>query len=195
MYSIAYLSASIWQSITPVVLKLVLCYSVAMAKETQHRSCSLEVPNTSLTRMESLLSISVCRWVLTFHVQFSLCWAPVITVPPVCVQGGYGETCEILIQHHSRLFQTLIQMTQNDDIKENMVWPVCMYIHWWTLCIHFCWRVHACSSGRFWSMSLSRVIVITRGSWPVLLKWLPPMDTSFSGIIVHISFSCLLSFS
>lgn len=37
------------------------------------------------------------------------------------VQGGYGETCEILIQHHGRLFQTLIQMTQNDDIKENMV--------------------------------------------------------------------------
>ncbi len=67
-----------------------------------------------------------------------LCWAPVITVPPVCVcvcvcvcvQGGYGETCEILIQHHSRLFQTLIQMTQNDDIKENMVWPVCIHIHW-----------------------------------------------------------------
>lgn len=37
------------------------------------------------------------------------------------VQGGYGETCEILIQHHGRLFQTLIQMTQNDDIKESMV--------------------------------------------------------------------------
>ncbi len=36
-------------------------------------------------------------------------------------KGGYGETCDILIQHHSRLFQTLIQMTQNDDIKENMV--------------------------------------------------------------------------
>ncbi|XP_028326413.1 E3 ubiquitin-protein ligase HACE1 isoform X3 [Gouania willdenowi] len=39
----------------------------------------------------------------------------------LCVQGGYGETCEILIQHHGRLFQTLIQMTQNDDIKESMV--------------------------------------------------------------------------
>lgn len=36
-------------------------------------------------------------------------------------KGGYGETCEILIQHHGRLFQILIQMTQNDDIKENMV--------------------------------------------------------------------------
>lgn len=41
--------------------------------------------------------------------------------PLVCVQGGYGETCEILIQHHSRLFQTLIQMTQNEEMKESMV--------------------------------------------------------------------------
>ncbi|KAM8954066.1 E3 ubiquitin-protein ligase HACE1 isoform 2-T2 [Pelodytes ibericus] len=39
----------------------------------------------------------------------------------LCVQGGYGETCDILIQHHPRLFQTLIQMTQNEDLKENML--------------------------------------------------------------------------
>uniref|UniRef100_A0A3Q2TWG4 E3 ubiquitin-protein ligase HACE1 n=1 Tax=Fundulus heteroclitus TaxID=8078 RepID=A0A3Q2TWG4_FUNHE len=43
-----------------------------------------------------------------------------ITPLDLCVQGGYGETCEILIQHHARLFQMLIQMTQNEDVKENM---------------------------------------------------------------------------
>lgn len=35
-------------------------------------------------------------------------------------------------------------------------------------------------------MSLSRVTIITRGSWQVLLKWQQPMDTSFLGIIVII---------
>ncbi|XP_075718327.1 E3 ubiquitin-protein ligase HACE1 isoform X2 [Rhinoderma darwinii] len=39
----------------------------------------------------------------------------------LCVQGGYGETCEVLIQHHPRLFQTLIQMTQNEELRENML--------------------------------------------------------------------------
>ncbi len=58
------------------------------------------------------------------------CEAPVIApvCVCVCVQGGYGETCEILIQHHVRLFQTLIQMTQNDDIKETMVRAVYLHI-------------------------------------------------------------------
>ncbi|XP_020565640.1 E3 ubiquitin-protein ligase HACE1 isoform X1 [Oryzias latipes] len=42
--------------------------------------------------------------------------------------GGYGETCEILIQHHGRLFQTLVQMTQNDDIRENMVRQVLEHV-------------------------------------------------------------------
>uniref|UniRef100_A0A3Q0R8S1 E3 ubiquitin-protein ligase HACE1 n=1 Tax=Amphilophus citrinellus TaxID=61819 RepID=A0A3Q0R8S1_AMPCI len=51
-----------------------------------------------------------------------------ITPLDVCVQGGYGETCEILIQHHSRLFLTLIQMTQNDDIKENMLRQVLEHV-------------------------------------------------------------------
>uniref|UniRef100_A0A3Q3VY90 E3 ubiquitin-protein ligase HACE1 n=1 Tax=Mola mola TaxID=94237 RepID=A0A3Q3VY90_MOLML len=51
-----------------------------------------------------------------------------ITPLDLCVQGGYGETCEVLIQHHSRLFQTLIQMTQNDDIKENMVRQVLEHV-------------------------------------------------------------------
>ncbi|KAI4894346.1 hypothetical protein NFI96_032779 [Prochilodus magdalenae] len=51
-----------------------------------------------------------------------------ITPLDLCVQGGYGETCEILIQHHGRLFQTLIQMTQNDDIKENMLRQVLEYV-------------------------------------------------------------------
>ncbi|KAJ7341797.1 hypothetical protein JRQ81_007055 [Phrynocephalus forsythii] len=44
-----------------------------------------------------------------------------ITPLDLCVQGGYGETCEVLIQHHPRLFQTIIQMTQNEDLRENML--------------------------------------------------------------------------
>uniref|UniRef100_A0A673AXL0 E3 ubiquitin-protein ligase HACE1 n=1 Tax=Sphaeramia orbicularis TaxID=375764 RepID=A0A673AXL0_9TELE len=51
-----------------------------------------------------------------------------VTPLDLCVQGGYGETCEILIQHHNRLFQTLIQMTQNDDIKENMLRQVLEHV-------------------------------------------------------------------
>ncbi|XP_067305477.1 E3 ubiquitin-protein ligase HACE1 isoform X2 [Pseudorasbora parva] len=51
-----------------------------------------------------------------------------VTPLDLCVQGGYGETCEILIQHHGRLFQTLIQMTQNDDIKESMLRQVLEYV-------------------------------------------------------------------
>ncbi|XP_074804267.1 E3 ubiquitin-protein ligase HACE1 isoform X4 [Natator depressus] len=35
--------------------------------------------------------------------------------------GGYGETCEVLIQHHPRLFQAIIQMTQNEELRENML--------------------------------------------------------------------------
>ncbi|XP_069830877.1 E3 ubiquitin-protein ligase HACE1 isoform X4 [Dendropsophus ebraccatus] len=44
-----------------------------------------------------------------------------VTPLDLCVQGGYGETCDVLIQHHPRLFQTLIQMTQNEDLRENML--------------------------------------------------------------------------
>ncbi|KAG8444723.1 hypothetical protein GDO86_009768 [Hymenochirus boettgeri] len=44
-----------------------------------------------------------------------------ITPLDLCVQGGYGETCDVLIQHYPRLFQALIQMTQNEDIRENML--------------------------------------------------------------------------
>ncbi|KAM6935758.1 E3 ubiquitin-protein ligase HACE1 isoform 3-T4 [Lycodopsis pacificus] len=51
-----------------------------------------------------------------------------ITPLDLCVQGGYGETCEILIQHHGRLFQTLIQMTQNDEMKENMLRQVMEHV-------------------------------------------------------------------
>ncbi|XP_032714109.1 E3 ubiquitin-protein ligase HACE1 isoform X6 [Lontra canadensis] len=43
-----------------------------------------------------------------------------VTPLDLCVQGGYGETCEVLIQYHPRLFQTIIQMTQNEDLRENM---------------------------------------------------------------------------
>ncbi|XP_021169457.2 E3 ubiquitin-protein ligase HACE1 isoform X3 [Fundulus heteroclitus] len=59
-----------------------------------------------------------------------------ITPLDLCVQvacsapltGGYGETCEILIQHHARLFQMLIQMTQNEDVKENMLRQVLEHV-------------------------------------------------------------------
>ncbi|NXU19857.1 HACE1 ligase, partial [Pardalotus punctatus] len=44
-----------------------------------------------------------------------------VTPLDLCVQGGYGETCEVLIQYHPRLFQTIIQMTQNEDLRENML--------------------------------------------------------------------------
>ncbi|XP_053111616.1 E3 ubiquitin-protein ligase HACE1 isoform X9 [Hemicordylus capensis] len=44
-----------------------------------------------------------------------------VTPLDLCVQGGYGETCEVLIQHHPRLFQAIIQMTQNEDLRENML--------------------------------------------------------------------------
>ncbi|XP_077159406.1 E3 ubiquitin-protein ligase HACE1 isoform X3 [Paroedura picta] len=44
-----------------------------------------------------------------------------VTPLDLCVQGGYGETCEVLIQHHPRLFQTIIQMTQNEELRENML--------------------------------------------------------------------------
>ncbi|XP_005999628.1 E3 ubiquitin-protein ligase HACE1 isoform X3 [Latimeria chalumnae] len=44
-----------------------------------------------------------------------------VTPLDLCVQGGYGETCEILIQQHPRLFQTLIQMTQNEEFREIML--------------------------------------------------------------------------
>ncbi|XP_073531871.1 E3 ubiquitin-protein ligase HACE1 isoform X3 [Phyllobates terribilis] len=44
-----------------------------------------------------------------------------VTPLDLCVQGGYGETCDVLIQHHPRLFETLIQMTQNEDLRENML--------------------------------------------------------------------------
>ncbi|XP_015256735.1 PREDICTED: E3 ubiquitin-protein ligase HACE1 [Cyprinodon variegatus] len=51
-----------------------------------------------------------------------------ITPLDLCVQGGYGETCEILIQHHARLFLMLIQMTQNEDVKENMLRQVLEHV-------------------------------------------------------------------
>ncbi|XP_048883107.1 E3 ubiquitin-protein ligase HACE1 isoform X2 [Brienomyrus brachyistius] len=51
-----------------------------------------------------------------------------VTPLDLCVQGGYGETSEVLIQYHGRLFQMLIQMTQNDDIKENMLRQVLEHI-------------------------------------------------------------------
>lgn len=58
-----------------------------------------------------------------------------------------------------------------------------------------CLCVCVCSSGRFWSMSLSRVTVITRGSWPALLKLLLPMGTSFSGTVFHFELTYFLSCS
>ncbi|XP_048349803.1 E3 ubiquitin-protein ligase HACE1 isoform X4 [Sphaerodactylus townsendi] len=44
-----------------------------------------------------------------------------VTPLDLCVQGGYGETCEVLIHHHPRLFQIIVQMTQKEDLRENML--------------------------------------------------------------------------
>ncbi|XP_075453648.1 E3 ubiquitin-protein ligase HACE1 isoform X3 [Ascaphus truei] len=51
-----------------------------------------------------------------------------VTPLDLCVQGGYGETCDILIQHNPRLFETLIQMTQNEDLRENMLRQVLEHV-------------------------------------------------------------------
>ena len=55
----------------------------------------------------------------------------------------------------------------------------------YTCLLSVCVCVCVFSSGRFWSMCLSRVTVTTRGSWLVSLKWGPPMDTNFWGRIQY----------
>lgn len=55
------------------------------------------------------------------------------------------------------------------------------------LCLCLC--VFVCSFGRSWSMSLSRVIFITRRYWQASLKWPQPMDTNFSGIALYSQWS------
>lgn len=150
----------------------------------------------------------MCPGNVFFFLHFTSCylfhaeawWSPLL---PLCgIQGGYGETCEILIQHHTRLFLTLIQMTQNDDIKESMVPPFFLLIFfkmpvlmseyvpvYWSVCVCICVCMYGCSFGRSWSMSLSRVIFITRRYWQALLKWPQPMDTNFSGIALYSQWS------
>uniref|UniRef100_A0A8C4R9R6 HECT-type E3 ubiquitin transferase n=1 Tax=Eptatretus burgeri TaxID=7764 RepID=A0A8C4R9R6_EPTBU len=39
----------------------------------------------------------------------------------LCVQGGYAETCEVLLEHQPRLFQLLLQMAQDIDVRESML--------------------------------------------------------------------------
>lgn len=51
-----------------------------------------------------------------------------VTPLDLCVQGGYGQTCEVLIQYHPRLFQTIVQMTQNEDLRENMLRQVLQHL-------------------------------------------------------------------
>lgn len=79
--------------------------------------------NNGITPLDVCVQVSVSFLSIFFSLpilsSFGLCYS---ALSFFCrPQGGYGETCEILIQHHSRLFLTLIQMTQNNDIKENMV--------------------------------------------------------------------------
>uniref|UniRef100_UPI00358E10FD E3 ubiquitin-protein ligase HACE1 isoform X2 n=1 Tax=Myxine glutinosa TaxID=7769 RepID=UPI00358E10FD len=44
-----------------------------------------------------------------------------ITPLDLCVQGGYAETCEVLLEHQPRLFQLLLQMAQDLDVRESML--------------------------------------------------------------------------
>ncbi|XP_078681334.1 E3 ubiquitin-protein ligase HACE1-like [Branchiostoma floridae x Branchiostoma belcheri] len=46
----------------------------------------------------------------------------------LAVQGGYSETCEVLLQHIPRLFEPLMQMTLNTNIKEAMLFKVLAFI-------------------------------------------------------------------
>ncbi|XP_045196907.2 E3 ubiquitin-protein ligase HACE1-like isoform X2 [Mercenaria mercenaria] len=49
----------------------------------------------------------------------------------LCVEGGYSETCDILIRHWPKLFPHLISMVANKNINEAMVLKVLKY-----LCVH-----------------------------------------------------------
>lgn len=73
--------------------------------------------NNGVTPLDVCVQVSISF--LSILSLFGLCYSALSFFSRP--QGGYGETCEILIQHHSRLFLTLIQMTQNNEIKENMV--------------------------------------------------------------------------
>ncbi|XP_066264211.1 E3 ubiquitin-protein ligase HACE1-like [Branchiostoma lanceolatum] len=46
----------------------------------------------------------------------------------LAVQGGYSETCEVLLQHIPRLFEPLMQMTLITNIKEAMLFKVLAFI-------------------------------------------------------------------
>lgn len=72
--------------LNPAVLKLILHYSLATARETQPRSFSLEVPSTSLTTMESLHWMSVCRWVFHFWVFFFSSYFVVVWFVLLCFE-------------------------------------------------------------------------------------------------------------
>ena len=38
-------------------------------------------------------------------------------------QGGYSETCEVLLNYEPKLFQPMIELVKEDHIKEAMVRP------------------------------------------------------------------------
>ncbi|CAI9718982.1 E3 ubiquitin-protein ligase HACE1 isoform X1 [Octopus vulgaris] len=46
----------------------------------------------------------------------------------VTVEGGYGETCALLLSSLPRLFDSLIQMTQKENIKEKMLYRVLSHL-------------------------------------------------------------------
>lgn len=174
MSNFAYVRASIYWS---------LCCFVVMDKETQHRSYCHEVPNTLLTRMESLLWIFVSRWGLcAFYILF-------LMLRPC----DYCLSCVGFRVDMGKPVRSLFSITAGSS------WPSSRWRRTTTLKrawfghfvftrineLYSVWLVSMISFGRFWSMSLSRVTVITRRSWQALLKWQQPMDISFSGICAH----------
>ncbi|XP_006815383.1 E3 ubiquitin-protein ligase HACE1-like [Saccoglossus kowalevskii] len=51
-----------------------------------------------------------------------------ITPLDICVQGGYSETCEILLQFIPRLFDAVIQMAVNEKVRELTLSKVLEYL-------------------------------------------------------------------
>ncbi|XP_070568387.1 E3 ubiquitin-protein ligase HACE1-like [Ptychodera flava] len=46
----------------------------------------------------------------------------------ICVQGGYSETCEVLLQFIPRLFDAVIQMAADEKFRENTLYRVLEYL-------------------------------------------------------------------
>ncbi|XP_078001440.1 E3 ubiquitin-protein ligase HACE1-like [Glandiceps talaboti] len=51
-----------------------------------------------------------------------------LTPLDICTQGGYSETCEILLQYIPRLFDAVIQMAINEKLRESTLYKVLEYL-------------------------------------------------------------------